>query len=508
MSYYSRKLGGIGYAIGYIRQTQEIRNNAANAKQKQEIQKKKDKAAQSATLDKTIGNSAFSLGGVSAMPVINKLISIGKKLKNIKNTQGENENENAEEPQNEEGETYNADEEPQDFEEDFEDFEPDVETDIAPTPMTDAELEQFSDPFTRESENVRGNLRFGDTETSNMPDEADISELPETEPEDLSFLQNTLSNSVFGKQPPKTIFKPSGSEGAGDSNVEVETGGNDVGVELNPDTLEPLGESKIETFENIPEADDDFQNILNMANKTGSFAPEAEIVGGNTQNITGTVSIESVEPAEPAEPDGFETIDEDALDADDYGPSNLTEGGYDIQRFTRSGEDMANQQFGGDSTIARLGGGNEESPADGIEGLDDAESVFSPDRISSQSDIGNMADVGDVGTEVGTEAAEVGTETAEVGAEVAGETALDTAAASADAIAGSTAAVPFVDIATATIGAVLTTAAIGVGIGLGVKNLVDSNAANKQVVSQPDNTQPNNNILSYVGAESENYLNH
>jgi len=94
-----------------------------------------------------------------------------------------------------------------------------------------------------------------------------------------------------------------------------------------------------------------------------------------------------------------------------------------------------------------------------------------------------------------------------VGAEVAGETALDTAAASADAIAGSTAAVPFVDIATATIGAVLTTAAIGVGIGLGVKNLVDSNAANKQVVSQQNNTQPNN-ILSYVGAESENYLNH
>ena len=502
MSYYSRKLGGIGYAIGYIRQTQEIRDNAEKAKQEQEIQKKKDKAAQSETLDKTIGNSAFSLGGVSAMPVINKLISIGKKLKNIKN---------AEEPQNEEGETYNAGEETYNTDEapqDFEDFEPDVETDIGPTPMTDAELEQFNDPFTRESENVRGNLRFGDTETSNMPDEADISELPETEtdPENLSFLQNTLSNTLFGKQPPKTIFKPSGSEGAGNSNVEGETGGSDVGVELNPDTLEPLGETKVSNFDNIPEADDDFQNILNMANRTGQYAPEAEIVGGDTRNITGTISIESVERIEPAEPDdGFETIDEDALDAGDYGPNNLTEGGYDLQRFTRSGKDMANQQFGGDSTIGRLGN-NEEAPADGIEGLDDAESVFSPDRISSQSDIGNMADVGDVGTEVGTEAAEVGTETAEVGGVIAGETALDTAAASADVIAGSTIAVPFVDIATAVVGAVLTTAAIGVGVGLGVKNLVDSNAANK-TFSQQNTTQPNN-ILSYVGAQSENYLNH
>lgn len=505
MSYYSRKLGGIGYAINYIRQKQEIRNNTANAKQEQEIQKKKDKAAQSETLDKTIGNSAFSLGGVSALPVINKLISIGKKLKNIKNTEGENENENAEEPQNEEGETYNDYEEPQDFE-DIEDFE----TEIGPTPMSDAELEQFNDPFLRESENVRGNLRFGDTETSNMPDEADVSELPETEPEDLNFLQNTLSNTVFGKQAPKKIFKPSGSEGAGDSNVEGETGGNDVGIELNPNTLEPIGESKIETFDNIPEADDDFQNILNMANKTGSFAPEAEIVGGNTRNITGTVSIESIEsaePTEPLEPDGFETIDEDQLDFNDYGPSNLTEGGYDLQRFTRSGQDMANQQFGGDSTIARLGGGNQESPADGVEGLDDTESVFSPDRISS--DIGNMGDV-ETEVDVGTETAEVGTETAEVGTDVgviAGETALDTAAVSADVVAGATAAVPFVDIATAVVGAVLTTASIGVGIGLGVKNLIDSNAANKQVVSQPNNTQPNN-ILSYVGAESENYLNH
>ncbi len=321
-----------------------------------------------------------------------------------------------------------------------------------------------------------------------------------------------------------------------------------MGERLNPDTFETMGESKFETFDEAPEVEEDFQSVLDMANRTGLFAPEAQIVGGNTSGITGEITVESIEPAE--NDDGFETVDEDQLDLSDFrsvsnNTESLSSGGYDIQSFGRSGGDMVSGQFGGDSTIARMNTFEEMSPEDQFAEHADNISTFG----DSAGDVGNVQDVaedvpetipelpegysnydvpdvsedtfGDIGTgasetvegvsegvsegvEGVSEISEIATEATE-GLTVATDV-LDSAALATDSAAAATAPIPGVDIAVAAIGGLVTAAAIGSSIGLGISSAVQN--ANKTAPITPTDIPVQQQSLAgkYVGVSAtQNY---
>ena len=439
-NYFSRKFSGLGYAVQYLKNKNKTNIDDKVQKERDDETEKNNRLARTQAQESTgerVGAIVSTISGPLTLKKSKTLFSALKNKFGSKVDKSENEN--------------NLDEEPEPTEP-TEPTEPEIDTadigdfaddEIGPTPMTDAELDQFADPFERTAQNVPGNLNFGDSQTSNLPDELDVGELTETGEPSMNFIQSGLSNAVLGRPAERTQFNPEGTQPAGEQ-TEAETDDFDVGERLNPETLEPMGESaesKFETVDEAPEDIDDFQSILDMANRTGSFAPEAQIVGGDLDRpFSGISTVESVERYDPDndpdddgfqtvdegdlnlndfrsgenEGDGFETADEGDLnlndfrsgqneddgfetvdEIDDFRPSNtegITSGGYDLESFGRSGAQMSGSQFGGDSTIARLNNFEEMTPQDQFAEHSDNVSTFG----DGGEDVANVEDVGNV----------------------------------------------------------------------------------------------------------------
>ena len=475
MNYFSRKYQGLSYAISFLR-TQNKTNIDNKLQTERDMESQKNtKLAQSQATENTLGKIASTTAMVSGPLTLSKSKTLFKALKSkFGSNVDENENENNE-TLNEEPETTEPTETEIDTA-DIGDFD-----EIEARPMTDLELDQFEDPFEISAENVPGNLQFGDTQTTNLPDELDVSELPETGEESMNFIQSGLSNAVFGKPDTKTQFNPEGTQPAGEEQPEVETDDFDVGERLNPDTLEPMGESAESKFETADEVPEDFESVLDLANRTGSFAPQAQIVGGNTSGITGEVTLESVEPIS-------------------NNTESLSSGGYDLQSFGRSGAEMSGTQFGGDSTIARLDSYEDMSPDNQFAEHSDNISTFG----DIGNDVGNVEDVGETIPEGVSEAVEGTTEISEIATEVTegltvATDVLDSAALVADSATAAAVPVPGLNIAVATIGGIITAGAIASSIGLGIASAVQN--ANKTTPITPSDIPVQQQSLAgkYVG---------
>jgi len=471
-NYYSKKYGGIGYAINYINSKkknildeEESNIRKRNLLNNQNIQARTSREA-------TISKIIAPVAGVSAPIAGSKLKKIFNIYKNNKNIQQSKNNENENDDVEGEGEG-----EPNlDIENGSE--VPGEVSEIEPRPMTDAEISEFADPFTRESQNTTSRLNFDDV---NEP-EIGESEVGEMEPTETPQLTG-FSKMIFGET--KTSdFTPEGSTSAGYA-PEGETGGYDVGVELDPDTMTPL-ENVGEVADEAPEVTSDFQSILDMAN-----APKSAQV----------VSFGDAEPASATDPDIV------------YGGNTQ----YDnITSFGRSGADMTGTQFGGDSTIARLNNFEDMNPAEQYESHADDISTF-----GDAGDVANLDDVttgaGETGEAVSSTVGETVGETAEVaptaiddvveGLGVA-EAGVDAVAIGADSTALATAPVPVVDIVTATVGAVATVAAIGTSVGLGIASAIQSGqqTTTAQQDAQISNIPaPQTNIAGrYLGGKTNN----
>ena len=556
--FFARKFQGLGYAVQYLR-------NKTKTDIDNKLQKERDlETERNNTLSRTqaqestgerVGAIVSTISGPLTLKKSKTLFTALKNKFGSKLDKNEN-NENLDE----EPETQPTETEPTETETEIDTADiGELPDEIGPTPMTDQELSQFADPFERTAQNVPGNLQFNDTETTNLPDEFDIAELNETEEPSMNFIQSGLSNIVLGKPGERTQFNPEGTQPAGEQ-TEAETDDFDVGKRLNPETLQPMGESKFETVDEtvdeVPEDIDDFQSVLNMANRVQSFVPQAEIVGGDIDRpFSASSRVESIEYGDP-EDDGFETVDESNLDLNDFRPSNtesITSGGYDLQSLGRSGAEMSGSQFGGDSTIARLNNFEEMTPQDQFAEHSDNVSTFGDGGNDVGKDIGNIQDteniedtenipenipdlpegysnydvaevtqnfggIPDVGTNV-SETAEgidegVGEGVSEI-SEIAGEATegltiasdvLDSAALATDSAAAATAPIPGVDIAVASVGAIITIGAIGSSIGLGISSAIQN--ANKQpAISSSDIPVQQQSLAGkYLGAsQSQNY---
>lgn len=474
-NYYSRKFGGIGYAINYINSKKKtiLDDEASTIRERNLINNQNIQARTSrqGTVAKIIGPVA----GISGPIAGSKLKSIFKIYKNNKNIQQSKNNENENDDVEGEGEgepnldVENGSEVPGEVSE------------IEPRPMTDAEISEFADPFTRESQNTTSRLNFDDV-NENEIDESQVAEMEPTETPQLTG----FSKMIFGETK-NSDFTPEGSTSAGYA-PEGETSGYDVGVELDPDTMTPL-ENVGEVADEAPEVTSDFQSILDMANAPKS----AEVVG--------------VGDAQPAS----------ALDPDiEYGGNTQ----YDISSFGRSGADMAgSSSFGGDSTIARMNNFEDMNPAEQFESH--------ADDISTFGDAGDVANLDDVTTGAGETSEAVSSSVGEV-AETVGETAeagttvvddvveglsavsggLDAVALTSDATALATAPLPIADIITGSVATVATVAAIGTSVGLGIASAIQSGqqTTTAQQDAQISNIPaPQTNIAGrYLGGKTNN----
>ena len=472
-NYYSRKFSGIGYAINFINSKKKtiLDDEASTIRERNLInnQNIQAKMSREGTAAKIIGPVA----GVSAPIAGSKLKKIFNIYKNNKNIQQSKNNENENDDVEAEGE---GEGEPNlDFENESE--LPGEVSEIEPRPMTDAEIDQFADPFERESQNTTSRLNFDDV-NENPIGESEVGEMEPTETPQLTG----FSKMIFGES--KTSdFTPEGSTSAGYA-PEGENDDYDVGVELDPDTMTPL-ENVGEVADEAPEVSSDFQSILDMAN-----APKSAEV----------VSFGDAEPASAMDPDI------------EYGGNTQYE---NITSFGRSAADMSgNTQYGGDSTIARMNNWEDMNPAEQFESHADDISTFGD--AADVANIDDVSGVGESGEAVSSTVGEVA-ETAEAGTTViddvveglgAAEAGVDAVAIGADATALASAPVPVVDIVTATVGAVATVAAIGTSVGLGIASAIQS--AQQTTTAQQDQQisnipAPQTNIAGrYLGGRTSN----
>ena len=439
------------------------------------------------------------IGNAVLLPIASQTLGkVGKKyfnrfrqnLKNNKESKTEGDEQEGEGEGEGEGEEFEGAEDAEDFE-------------IGPTPMTDAELEQFADPSSiGKVADAPSNLDFEPAETGNMADEEDLGELDDNfqeSEEGLSFIQRGLGRAIMGAPKTSSAITPEGSKGAGadEDFPEGETDDFDVGQKLNPDTLEPLdsGENIVEQApEDIEEGTSDFQSVLDMANAP----PEAQIVGGqlNTgEEFTGDI---------------------------EYGdPSPYT----NLPNFGQTAEQMAGSQFGGDSTIARMNQtpkdlysehqdnlnsqlGETKEDDGNISEFGDLDEAPTEAPTEVDPEISNLSSVGDTTGEIGTEAGEIATEGAEAGIDATGagiEAGVGVTEASLGAVeAGSatTLPVPGVDIAGAVIGGIALTASIGVGLYGGIEALIHK-APTPTPITNP--ALPQEIAGKYLGLQSDSY---
>ena len=471
-NYYSRKFSGIGYAINFINSKKKtiLDDEASTIRERNLINNQNilSKTSREGTVAKIIGPVA----GISAPIAGSKLKKIFNIYKNNKNIEQSKNNENENDDVEAEGEEPNLD-----FENESE--LPGEVSEIQPRPMTDAEIDQFADPFERESQNTTSRLNFDDV-NENPIGESEVGEMEPTETPQLTG----FSKMVFGESKTSDDFTPDGSTSAGYA-PEGESGGYDVGVELDPATMNPL-QNVGEVADEAPEVSSDFQSILDMAN-----APKSAQV----------VSFGDAEPASAMDPDIV------------YGGNSQ----YDISSFGRSAGDMASTQFGGDSTIARMNNWEDMNPAEQYESHADDVSTFGD--AGDVANIDDVSGVGESGEAVSSTVGEVGevAETAEAGTTAiddvveglgAAEVGVDAVAIGADSTAAATAAIPIVDIVTATVGAVATVAAIGTSVGLGIASAIQS--AQQTTTAQQDQQisnipAPQTNIAGrYLGGRTSN----
>lgn len=161
---------------------------------------------------------------------------------------------------------------------------------IEPTPMTDAEISQFQDPFTSEAQFGEGGTqdmiaaqreatiasRFQqvDEMARTTQEQAESGEIQPTDldadPEEgMNFFQRTFSRAIFGKP-----AKPSTAEPEYDFDAlgETERGGWDVGVKLDPDTLKPIGVDEPEGAESaFAPVDSETQAMLDAGTRAGNI---------------------------------------------------------------------------------------------------------------------------------------------------------------------------------------------------------------------------------------------
>lgn len=401
-------------------------------------------------------------------------------------------------------------------------------------PMADEDIEQFADPafesklttftppedeigdvgeigetaegFAPETENVYSGFSAGqsfgrmqysmDDEVEDLMSKIDSGEIqpteydPDADPEEgLNFFQKALSRMVFGKPAPKAApAEPEYTQEDLDE-IDYDTGGDDVGVPLDPETLQPIGQAPAEVedvAQTGSELSPEIQAMIEAGNRAGDAenalgdanlldewntkfgtnyssledayanmgtdtAPKAEVVEGLENIPEGTEfdpsSVEYVDDAEdfgppPPKPPRVQSLrlTEEVEEAPEEAEAAVEEAPQEAaQSAEEIGQSLARQQYSAsDSTLARLfnaprAGSNEAAaiPEEGEEGAQIGEEAEeeSPYRGFQFGDAEPEEAGEEVAESAGQEAGEIGAETgAEIGGEIGADVATDVAA--------------------------------------------------------------------------------
>jgi len=491
MDYYSRKFSGLAYGVNYIRQSHVDFENNQDFLKKQYIADRQNIINKKSNESSIISTITSTIGGATAIPTFKKLVSIGKQLKNnVGNDIDENENFEYFENEN---------------------TEPESQLEINPTEMTPDEIHSFRDPYESKSQ-------FTDPERFEPePEEPEIEE--PAEPVEFQLPKGVGRIEAGENGQPDTYFDEEGYQMESPADVIDR---NATELENNFDNLEETRPSESFVGRQFNKIMGNEKSVSNLSKfKEGQFEfsksggnqteAEAEAPEEIPENQPYEIEIESVSRISRSEDAGSGVIEATPL-TQSYTPS---ESNYSIQSFDQfqdqsQTERLVSGQFGGDSTIARLMNDNKNTTEqfsehdDNISNFGDYETAGENIGETTGETVGETT-AETVGETIGETTAEtVGETVAETGA----VTGLESAALVSDSVALSTVEIPGVDIATAVIGGIITAASIGTSIGLGIKNLIDNNNANKQInTGYKRQIQPPQQ-LSYLGAEAENYLNH